>query len=78
MIRKRLKELSKVYNEIAVITHRGFIAFLVQGARFGVCESRLYRFATDDDGTDGVERIGANIDTGKRQDFGPTLLLPCE
>ena len=37
MVRRRLKELSTTYKNIALITHRGFIAFLVQGARFDAC-----------------------------------------
>jgi broad specificity phosphatase PhoE len=36
-VRKRLKDLSGSYKHIVLITHRGFIAFLVQGERFGVC-----------------------------------------
>ena len=76
-VRERLMELSKVYNNIALITHRGFIAFLVQGERFDVCEMRSYRFGTDDE-VEGNEtlRFGANIDTMTRQDFGPTVLIP--
>ncbi|KAM5343980.1 hypothetical protein ACJ41O_012517 [Fusarium nematophilum] len=35
-VRNRLKELSLSYNNIMLITHRGFIAFLVKGERFGV------------------------------------------
>ncbi|KAF7558497.1 hypothetical protein G7046_g5666 [Stylonectria norvegica] len=76
-VRRRLKDLSVSYANIFVISHRGFIAFLVQGARFDVCEYRSYRFAVDDevDEVDG-KRFGVNCDSGARQDYGPTLLLP--
>ena len=30
VVRRRLKELSKVYSNIALLTSRGFIAFLVE------------------------------------------------
>ena len=36
-VRKRLKDLSPHYKNIFLITHRGFIAFLVKGERFDVC-----------------------------------------
>lgn len=36
-VRRDLKELTKVYKNIALVTHRGFVAFLVQGSRFDVC-----------------------------------------
>ena len=72
-VRGRLKELSKVYNNIVLITHRGFIAFLVKGDRYGVCETRSYRFATDEE-TDSL-RFGVNVDTKAQQDFGPTVLV---
>ena len=36
-VRKRLRGLSTTYKNIVLITHRGFIAFLVQGKRFDVC-----------------------------------------
>jgi broad specificity phosphatase PhoE len=73
-VRYRLKELSHSYNNIVLILHRGFIAFLVQGDRFNVCEYRSYRFATMEEL--GQERFGINYDTGSRQDYGPSLLLP--
>ncbi|KAF3147231.1 hypothetical protein TWF569_000207 [Orbilia oligospora] len=78
-VQQRLKELSKTYHNIAVITHRGFIAFLVQGDRYEVCEMRSYRFATDDDKADVTSdsaRIGVNVDTMEIYDFGPTVLIP--
>jgi broad specificity phosphatase PhoE len=34
-VRRRLKDLSGLYKNIFVVTHRGFIAFLVKGERFG-------------------------------------------
>ncbi|KAH7313620.1 hypothetical protein B0I35DRAFT_435557 [Stachybotrys elegans] len=36
-VRQRVKDLSHSYKNIILITHRGFIAFLVQGKRFDVC-----------------------------------------
>lgn len=36
-VRKALRELPAHYKHIAIITHRGFIAYLVPGARFNVC-----------------------------------------
>lgn len=35
-VRKRLQELPNEFKSVALITHRGFLAFLVQGKRFGV------------------------------------------
>ncbi|KAL2072902.1 hypothetical protein VTL71DRAFT_12245 [Oculimacula yallundae] len=75
-VRGRLRGLSKVYSNIVLITHRGFIAFLVKGDRYDVCETRSYRFGTDE----GIEaaslRFGTNTDTKTQQDFGPTILVP--
>lgn len=36
-VRLRLKELAEKYRDILVISHRGFLAFMVQGSRFQVC-----------------------------------------
>jgi Histidine phosphatase superfamily (branch 1) len=36
-VRQRLKALSSSFKNIFIITHRGFIAFLVKGDRFDVC-----------------------------------------
>jgi broad specificity phosphatase PhoE len=90
-VRLRFKGLSAEYKNIVVVTHRGFIAFLVKGERLKVCEGRGYGFWTeggdgdgeDEDGDgdgDGEEdgergRFGVNVDTGMRQDFGPTVLV---
>ncbi|KAL7904229.1 phosphoglycerate mutase-like protein [Trichoderma velutinum] len=73
-VRRRLKDLSRSYKNIFLLTHRGFIAFLVKGERFNVCECRSYRLAAEDEVND--QRHGVNCDTGKKQDFGPSLLLP--
>ncbi|KAH7149079.1 histidine phosphatase superfamily [Dactylonectria estremocensis] len=73
-VRQRLKVLSNSYNNIFLITHRGFVAFLVPGDKFDVCECRSYRFAVEME-VDGM-RHGVNCDTGAKQDFGPSLLLP--
>lgn len=88
-VRRRLKELSQRYPNIAVITHRVFIAFLVRGRRFDVCETRSYQFSTadgeeedDDDNKSnngaelGSSRMDINVDTAEMQDFGPTILIP--
>ena len=77
-VRGRLKELSKIYTNIVLITHRGFIAFLVKGTRFDVCETRPYRFGTSLEVEDESLRMGTNIDTMEPQDFGPTVLVPFE
>lgn len=74
-VRARLKGLSGRYENIAVVTHRGLIAFLVKGRRFNVCEARAYRFGTDDEVKNEMVRIGLNCDTLQEQDFGPTLLV---
>ncbi|KAF7547251.1 hypothetical protein G7Z17_g7864 [Cylindrodendrum hubeiense] len=73
-VRHRLKALSSSYKHIFLVTHRGFIAFLVQGDRFDVCECRSYAFAADDKVDE--KRHGVNCDTDMRQDFGPSLLIP--
>ena len=75
-VRGRLKELSKVYSNIVLITHRGFIAFLVKGDRYDVCETRSYRFGTDEEREADSLRFGVNVDTKAQQDFGPTVLVP--
>ncbi|RFU80185.1 phosphoglycerate mutase [Trichoderma arundinaceum] len=36
-VRQRLQEISGSYKNIFLITHRGLIAFLVKGERFGLC-----------------------------------------
>ncbi|KAF3927590.1 hypothetical protein AA313_de0206865 [Arthrobotrys entomopaga] len=77
-VRQRLKKLSKTHQNIAVIAHRGFIAYLVRGDRFDVCETRSYRFATDEEAQLESLRMGINVDTEEPCDFGPTLLLPVE
>ena len=77
-VRRRLKELSGAYSNIVLITHRGFIAFLVMGERFELCETRAYRFGTEEEAKKAKIRIGTNVDTKDTQDFGPTVLLPCE
>lgn len=74
-VRKRLRDLSATHNNIAVITHRGIKAFLVKGKRFGLAETRCYRFATEEEGQDEKIRRGVNTDTLEEQDFGPTVLI---
>ena len=65
-----------MYQNIFVITHRGFKAFLVKGKRFGLAETRRYRFATEEDeAEDGKVRWGVHSDTLLEYDFGPTVLV---
>ncbi|KAJ4227906.1 hypothetical protein NW759_003996 [Fusarium solani] len=75
-IRRRLSALasSGKYKNIFLVTHRGLVAFLVQGPRFSVCEHRSYQLASGEEVD--KKRLGVNIDTGLEQDFGPTLLVP--
>lgn len=73
-VRRRLRDVSSSYRNIYVVTHRGFIAYLIQGERFETCELRQYRFASGD--LRGEERLGKNVDSGLEQDFGPTMLVP--
>ncbi|KAK3381901.1 histidine phosphatase superfamily [Podospora didyma] len=75
-VRLRLKDLacSGAYKNIMVVLHRIFIAFLVEGKRFDVCECRSYRFASDDEVDE--DRHGSYCDTGVELDFGPSLLMP--
>lgn len=77
-VRRRLRGLGGI---VLVISHRGFIAFLVGGERFGVCEVRGYRFGGEGEGEGekegkGEGRIGVHVDTGEEYDFGPTVLVP--
>lgn len=65
IVRRRLQELSKAYRNIVLITHRGFIAFLVGGDRYNLCETRSYQFS-------------AGSDTKEPQGFDPTVLVPYE
>ncbi|KAK3328417.1 histidine phosphatase superfamily [Cercophora scortea] len=73
-VRRRLKNLSGSHKNIFLVTHRGFIAFLVKGQRFDVAECRRYRFATEAESE--MERHGQDSDTGMERDFGPTVLVP--
>lgn len=43
-VRKRLQKLSETYDNIVVITHRGFAAFLVQGNTLGLCGEFSFSF----------------------------------
>jgi hypothetical protein len=36
-VRVKLKELAETHEFIAVVSHRGFLAFLVEGERFRLC-----------------------------------------
>lgn len=74
-VRKRLKELSNTYHNIAVVAHRGFFAYLVKGRRFNTCEARTYVFATQEEADNVEVRMGLNCDTLLQQDFGPTVLV---
>ena len=67
--------LSKLHDSILLITHRGFIAFLVKDDRYDVCETRSYQFDTDEETEVDSLRFGVNIDTKAQQDFGATVLV---
>ncbi|KAN0104915.1 phosphoglycerate mutase-like protein [Hyaloscypha variabilis] len=77
-VRRKLRGLIEKHKHIVLITHRGFVAFLVQGPRFQTCEieTQDFRFASDEENEEG--RSAVNIDTLERQDFGPNLLLQLE
>jgi broad specificity phosphatase PhoE len=76
-VRQRLKELSGKCRNIVVVTHRGFITFLVKGRRFETCERRAYRFMEGEGESESDEetRFGVNVETMLRQDYGPTVLV---
>jgi broad specificity phosphatase PhoE len=74
-VRRRVKDISTTYKSVAIITHRGFKAFLVKGKRFGLSEVRCYRFATAEETQNDNFRWGLNCDTLEQQDFGPTVLI---
>lgn len=74
-VRWRLHRLSDTYKNIAVISHRGFIAYLVKGRRFNPSEARSYGFATDLEVQDETLRRGLHCDLLQEHDFGPTMLL---
>lgn len=76
-VRNRSKHLSETYKNIVLVTHRVFIAFLVKGDRFNVCEMRSYRFLLEGEPEYEKARRGFNIDTHESQDYGPTVLVPC-
>lgn len=72
-VRRRLKELSKTHKNIVLITHRGFIEFLVRGKRFELCETRSFQFSTDDENAN--LRRGALCKTQEPLGIGPTVLV---
>ncbi|KAF2702897.1 phosphoglycerate mutase-like protein [Pleomassaria siparia CBS 279.74] len=74
-VRRRLKHLAKTYRNIVLITHRGFIAYLVKGRRFDVCDVRSFRFATNEEAEDEKIRFGLHCETLEEQDFGPSVLV---
>jgi broad specificity phosphatase PhoE len=74
-VRVKLKELSKMYKNIVLFTHRGFIAFLVKGRRFEVCDVRSFRFASEEEEQDDNIRLGLHCERLDEQDFGPTVLV---
>lgn len=74
-VRQRLKDLAMTYRKIWVVTHSIFLSYLVnvEGQHFWTCESRTYRFATQEEAAQ--KRYGLNHDLRIRQDFGPTVLI---
>jgi broad specificity phosphatase PhoE len=77
-VRRRLYGLSTRYKSIVVISHRGLLAFLVQGRRFNPAELRSYRFATGEETQDKKTRQGLHCESLQELDFGPTVLLACD
>jgi broad specificity phosphatase PhoE len=73
-VRERIHYLSATSKSIAIITHRCFIAFLVNGERFQPAETRSYKFATEAQSEE--LRRGLHCDLLQEHDFGPTVLLP--
>lgn len=73
-VRGKLEKIAASRKNIAIVTHRGFIAFLVSGSRFNTCEVRSYRFANAEEVQ--AQRHGVHTDTLQPHDFGPTLLMP--
>jgi broad specificity phosphatase PhoE len=55
VVRKELKELADTerYENILLVTHRGFIAFLVQGGRFGTCGTYSWQWNVNANGANG-------------------------
>jgi broad specificity phosphatase PhoE len=74
-VRQRLRHLSTTFRNIALVTHRGIIAYLVRGRRFSPTELRSYRFATDAEAQDEKVRYGLHCDLLVQYDFSPALLL---
>jgi broad specificity phosphatase PhoE len=74
-VRQRVCHLSATFKNIAIICHRGIIAYLVQGRRFNPAEVRSYRFAIETEAQDKGLRRGLHCDLLEQHDFGPTLLL---
>ncbi|KNG83529.1 hypothetical protein ANOM_007745 [Aspergillus nomiae NRRL 13137] len=74
VVRQRVKRLSTQYRNIVLVTHRGFIAFLVKGDRYDVCETRSYRFGVAEEAETDFFRVGINVDTEELQDLARRFL----
>jgi broad specificity phosphatase PhoE len=74
-VRQRLRHLSTTFKNIAIVTHRGIVAYLVIGRRFSPAELRSYRFATDAEAQDEKVRHGLHCDLLVEHNFSPALLL---
>ncbi|KAH7123624.1 histidine phosphatase superfamily [Dendryphion nanum] len=74
-VRRQLKQLSARYLNIAVVSHRGLIAYLVKGRRFDVGEVRTYRWASEQEEQEKEERWGLHCETCTEWDFGPDVLV---
>lgn len=74
-VRQRLHHLSATFKNIAIVTHRGIIAYLVKGLRFNSAERRSYRFATHTEAQNEKVRHGLHCDLLIEHDFAPALLL---
>lgn len=68
-VRRRLKEHSA--RKIVVVTHRGFIAHLVESHIFGNCEVGAFGFLSSEEAE--LKRMGYNPD-GVLTDYGPSVL----
>ena len=68
-VRRRLKEHSA--QKIVVVTHRGFIAHLVESHKFVNCEVGIFGFLSPEQAE--LKRVGYNPD-GVLTDYGPSVL----
>ena len=70
-VRRRLKEHPA--QKIVLITHRGFIAYLVESHKFVNCEVGFFRFLAPEDAQ--ANRMGHD---GVLTDYGPSVICRVE